>query len=60
MNKQTLEEIPSSIDQLKEELTELDLSENKSIKQLPPTIGSLHKLSSINLKKCASLENLPA
>ena len=59
MNKQTLARIPSSIDQLKEELTQLDLSGNNSIKELPPSIGSLQRLTEINLQRC-SLWGLPA
>ena len=43
-NKRTLEEIPSSIESLKEGFTELNLSGYKSLKQLPPNIDSLYRL----------------
>ena len=59
LNKQTLQEIPSSIDQLKSELAHLEWSGYESLKQLPSTIGSLHKLETINLEECKSLEALP-
>ena len=59
MNLKTLQEIPSEIDQLKEELTELDLANNPYIKQLPPTVGGLHELHTINFNGCTNLESLP-
>ena len=55
-NNSTLEEIPESIESLKERFTELDLSGYMSIKQLPPNISRLHRLEAINLEGCRNLD----
>ena len=54
-----MKEVPSSIDRLEEELTQLNLKWYRDIKQLPTTIGNLHRLETINLEGCRSLESLP-
>ena len=60
LNRQTLQEIPPSIDQLKEELVKLNLSNNKRVKKLPASVGDLHKLQNMILTDCKILESLPS
>ncbi|XP_022544290.2 probable disease resistance protein RPP1 isoform X2 [Brassica napus] len=54
----SLEEVPSSIGNATN-LKHLNFSRCSSLVELPASIGNLHKLESLNLKKCCKLEVLP-
>ncbi|KAH0905165.1 LOW QUALITY PROTEIN: hypothetical protein HID58_044668 [Brassica napus] len=51
----SLEEVPSSIGNATN-LKHLNFSRCSSLVELPASIGNLHKLESLNLKKCCKLE----